>query len=167
MFSAQVVAAGLRSSGRVYSVNLIRDDELGNGSYFGKYAFPLEYTGGTVLDLFPDGVFVVSCWLDIGPVEYVASGKYAIESGALKLNVSKLKAGHGINRFLDLRVVRGYVHEKDYLTDYQVFLISRSEWERAEKGDENVTALRRKVQYHDWQGIERELMQKSAGASSD
>ena len=161
MVTGVAEATELNARGHTYTVKILSDRDAPLQSYFGEYAFPYEATEGTVLHLFPNGVFVISSWFDIAPTEFVASGKYAIEDGVLKLNVSRLKSGAEgeVKRFLGLRVVSGFIQEQGYATDEQVFLVSESEWKKATHGERDVDVLQRRTAYPDWERIEHDLQQ--------
>src|SRR5262245_35114049 len=62
--------------------------------YFGEYRFPIQFTGGTKLHLFPNGRFVISEWSDIGPDELQAAGSYQVRADRLLLQFSRIRRGH-------------------------------------------------------------------------
>jgi hypothetical protein len=149
----------LRTRGETYTLNPFDAPLSGTYNYFGQYAFPIEHTGGTLLHLFPNGLFVVSKWTDIGPNEFLASGRYNVKEARLALSFSKIEMGRerDLTWLSDLHVVWGNIKRENYVTGFEVFVFSGSDWEKLMRGAKEVTFMERKVPYNDWEHILHEF----------
>jgi hypothetical protein len=126
--------------------------------YFGEYRFPIEYTGGTKLHLFPNGRFVISEWSDIGPDELQAAGSYQVRADRLTLKFSQIRRGHEElrRRFSDLHLLWGWIQKKDYVTGFEVFVFPSEGWQTLKTNPEKADYLQRRTEYNDWERILRD-----------
>ena len=126
--------------------------------YFGVYAFPFDLTGGTRLHLFPNGRFIISTWLDIGPDELQAAGSYQVRDDRLTLRFSRVSPGHeGLKKkFADLYLLWGWIEKKDYVTGFEVFVFPSEAWTTLKTNPAEVHYLRRQTEYNDWERILRD-----------
>jgi hypothetical protein len=158
-FALAAQGVELSARGETYTLNPFDAPLSGTYNYFGQYAFPIEYTGGTLLHLFPNGVFVVSNWTDVGPNEFLASGKYNVKETRLALTFSKIEKGResDLTRLSDLHVVWGNIKRQNYVTGFEVFVFAGTEWDKLMRGAKAVTFMQRRVPYNDWEYILREF----------
>jgi hypothetical protein len=126
--------------------------------YFGEYRFPIEYTGGTKLHLFPNGRFVISEWLDIGPDELQAAGTFRLDGDQLSLQFTRVRPGHEElkTKFSDLHLLYGRIEKKDYVTGFEVFVFPADAWQALKANPGKADYLRRGTEYNDWQTILRD-----------
>jgi len=128
-----------------------------NWDYFGEYHFPLMYTGGTKLHLFPNGRFVISEWVDVGGDELLAAGSFKLHNDRLALEFSRIAAEHEHlkQRFSDLHLLYGRIETETTVSGFEVFVFTGKGWETLRTDGAKPEYLSRHREYSDWESILR------------
>lgn len=165
VFSAPADSAQLRAKGKIYEVSLVIDNNHGDHpEYFGIYASPYDYTGGTRLSLFPNGEFVISAWADIGPHDFlIAYGTYTVRDASLVLKPTEIPDGResSLTAFSGLRLISGSVEKNHVVYDHSYFLLTQAEWKKLEQGKKDVNFMYVVEPYFDWENTLRRLKQSA------
>ena len=126
-------------------------------TWFGVYASPDDFTGGTDLALFPNGRFAIVETSDIGPDDLKALGGYAVHGDRLNLSFSKILPGQKDlkQQFSGLHILWGWIEKKGYVTGFEVFIFTAPEWQKLKENPKQTTYLQRRTPYYDWQATLR------------
>lgn len=127
-------------------------------SFYGIYTPSLATSGGESLYLFPNNKFLVTTWCDMCKEETIAEGTYIFKDARIVLDYGNRKAKFKDRLFYEpLFVFEGRQIKKDYITGWQVILISENNLKKIKSEKYFSDYLERRTWFPDWQEIYSEL----------